>query len=131
MNKRITIIMIMVTTVFLVTGCTTDGAQESSAKDSGTPAMVDQVDVELIQDHYYAVVKGFYPDPCTRISDITQVVNEEAIVISLFTDRPQDLMCAQMLSEYQVSLLLETGGLLPGDYIVEVNDRQSSFSLDQ
>ena len=131
MIKRITIVMMMVAAVFLVTGCATDGAQESSAKDSGTLAMVDQVDVELIQDHYYAVVKGFYPDPCTSISDITQVVNEEAIVISLFTDRPQDLMCAQMLSEYQVSLLLETGGLLPGDYIVEVNDRQASFSLDQ
>ena len=131
MDKRIIFALMLVATMLLVTSCTTDEAQEGSTKGSGAPAKVDQVDIELIQDHYYAVVKGFYPDPCTGISDITQDVEEERIVISLFTDRPQDLMCAQMLTEYQVNLLLETGGLPPGEFTVEVNDRQVSFSLGQ
>jgi hypothetical protein len=41
------------------------------------------------------------------------------------------MVCAQMLEEYEVSLLLETGGLPPGEYTVGVNDRQATFSLGQ
>ena len=36
-----------------------------------------------------------------------------------------------MLEAYEVTLLLETGGLLPGEYTVEVNDREASFVLGQ
>jgi hypothetical protein len=36
-----------------------------------------------------------------------------------------------MLTEFQVSLLLETGGLLPGEYAVEVNERSTNFTLGE
>ena len=93
--------------------------------------MVDGVVVETINQHQYAVVNGFYPDPCTRISEVNQTVDGSRFVITLSTDRPDDLVCAQMLAEYEISLLLETGGLTPGEYTVEVNDRETSFSLGQ
>ena len=60
-----------------------------------------------------------------------QDVVSSRFVISLLTDSPDDMLCAQMLAEYEVSLLLETGGLPPGEYTVEVNDRETSFSLGQ
>ena len=93
--------------------------------------MVDGVVVETINQHQYAVVNGFYPDPCTRISEVNQTVDGSRFVISLSTDSPDDMMCAQMLEAFEVSLLLETGGLTPGEYSVEVNDRETSFSLGQ
>ncbi len=132
MNKSIyAISLIVMISIGLLAACGTDVPEESSAKDSGSPAMVDGVVVETINEHQYAVVNGFYPDPCTRISDVDQVVDGKRFVISLTTDRPDDMVCAQMLAEYEVSLLLETGGLPPGEYTVEVGERETNFSLGQ
>ena len=39
------------------------------------------------------------------------------------------MMCAQMLEAYEISILLETGGLAPGEYTVEANEIEASFSI--
>lgn len=123
--------LLILTALLLLAACAADQPQESSTKSVGNPAMVDGVVVETVGNHQYAVVVGFYPDPCTRISEVNQVVDGDRFVITLSTDSPEDMMCAQMLEAYEVSLLLETGGLLPGEYTVEVNDRETSFSFGQ
>ena len=88
--------------------------------------MVDSVTVEEQMGHKYAVIMGFYPDACTRISGVGQEVTGDSFSITLSTDRPADLVCAQMLTEYTVSILLEVGGQTPGDYTVTVNDERST-----
>ncbi len=132
MNKKFsTIVILVLAASLLLVACQADTPQESSAKSTGNPAMVDGVEVVTRNEHQYAIVIGFYPDPCTRISEIEQDVDGNRIVISLSTDSPDDMLCAQMLAAFEVSLLLETGGLPPGEYSVEVNDREASFSLGQ
>jgi hypothetical protein len=130
MKKNIPIIALLAV-MLLVAACAVEAVEEGTAKSSGSLAMVDQVEVQTIDIHQYAVVQGHYPDPCTRISDIDQTVEGKRFIISLSTDRPDDLVCAAMLEAFEVALLLETGGLLPGDYTVVVNDRETSFTLDQ
>ncbi len=103
-----------------------DGEDDDSAQAEGTAAMVDGVAIEEQAGHQYAVVNGFYPDACTRISDVDQDVDGSTISINLQTSRPEDLMCAQMLTQYSVSILLEVGGLMPGEYTVTVNDAPST-----
>ena len=125
------VILLVLVSMILLVACADDAQEQSSSKSSGSPAMVDGVLVETINQHQYAVVNGFYPDPCTRISEVNQTVDGNRFVITLSTDRPDDMVCAQMLAEYEISLLLETGGLLPGEYTVEVNDRETSFSIGQ
>ncbi|MBK5101803.1 MAG: hypothetical protein JJE15_12540 [Desulfobacteraceae bacterium] len=125
------VILLVLVSVILLVACAADAQEQSSSKSAGSPAMVDGVVVETINLHQYAVVNGFYPDPCTRISDVNQTLDGNRFVITLSTDRPDDMVCAQMLAEYEISLLLETGGLLPGEYTVEVNDRETSFSIGQ
>lgn len=132
MNKKFsTIVILVLAASLLLVACQADTPQESSAKSTGNPAMVDGVEVVTRNEHQYAIVIGFYPDPCTRISEIAQAVDGNRFVISLSTDSPDDMLCAQMLAAFEVSLLLETGGLPPGEYSVEVNDREASFSLGQ
>lgn len=132
MKKKIYwVILLVLVSVILLVACADDAQEQSSSKSAGSPAMVDGVVVETINLHQYAVVNGFYPDPCTRISEVNQTVDGSRFVITLSTDRPDDMVCAQMLAEYEISLLLETGGLLPGEYTVEVNDRETSFSIGQ
>lgn len=97
---------------------------------SSSLAMVDSVAVEQRDNQYYAVVSGNYPDPCTSISSVEQVVEGDAISISLRTDRPTDLMCAAVLTPFTVDVLLTTGGLMPQEYTIIVNDGPSTtFSL--
>jgi hypothetical protein len=132
MNKKIGMsLILMLVAMLMLVACQADTPQESSAKSTGNPAMVDGVEVVTRNVHQYAIVIGFYPDPCTRISEIEQNVDGDRFVISLSTDSPDDMLCAQMLEAYEVTLLLETGGLLPGEYTVEVNDREASFVLGQ
>lgn len=125
------VILLALLSLILLVACAADAQEQSSSKSAGSPAMVDGVLVETKNQHQYAVVNGFYPDPCTRISQVNQTVDGSRFVITLSTDRPDDMVCAQMLAEYEISLLLETGGLLPGEYTVEVNDRETSFSIGQ
>ena len=112
------------------TGTVANGDSNNLGEESSL-AMVDSVTVEQREDHYYAVINGFYPDPCTRISSVEQVVDQSTISITLRTNRPPDLLCATMLTSFEVDILLTTGGLLAQEYSIVVNDGPSTkFSLE-
>lgn len=130
LKKYHLISMMILAALFLLAACSTGTEAESSAKGTGTPAMVDGVVVETVDGHQYAVINGFYPDPCTRISQVDQSIDSSTITISLFTASPEDLLCAQMLEAYEVSLLLETGGLAPGEYTLVVGDYDTTFNIE-
>jgi hypothetical protein len=123
-------VLIIIASVFLA-ACGGSGSSGSEPASTGSAAMVDGVMVEVRNNHHYAIVTGTYPDSCTRISNVQQEVNGDTFTISLSTDKPADLMCAQMLSPFGVDLLLETGGLMPGEYTVDVNGVSANFTLGQ
>jgi len=134
MNKKSlwVLLIAMLALGLILAACDSDAGDEDDDSEhaEGTAAMVDGVAVEEQTGHQYAVVNGFYPDACTRISDVDQDVDGSTININLYTSRPEDLMCAQMLTEYSVSILLEVGGLTPGEFTVTVNDAHStSFNI--
>ena len=98
---------------------------------SGTLAMVDRVTVELRDINYYATINGNYPDACTRISSVEQVIEGTTIKLTLLTARPEGLMCAMMVTPFTVDILLTTGGLMPGEFSVTVNEGPSTtFTLE-
>ena len=92
------VILLVLVSMILLVACADDAQEQSSSKSAGSPAMVDGVVVETINQHQYAVVNGFYPDPCTRISEVNQTVDGNRFVITLSTDRPDDMLCAQLLA---------------------------------
>jgi hypothetical protein len=123
----------MITLTFLALLVACGGALETQDPDSASPpkedvtlAMADSVAVEPRDDHFYAVVQGNYPDPCTSISSVEQSAEGNTIRITLLTDRPADLMCAAVLTPFTVDILLTTGGLGPGEYSVIVNEGPST-----
>ncbi len=132
MKTRITIvILLMVMLSFILVACASSETQVSESTAAGTPAMVDGVSVDFRNAHYYAMITGTYPDTCTRISEVEQEVSGTTITIALSTAKPEDLMCAQMLSPFGVDLLIATGGLLPGEYTVDVNGATTTFTLGE
>jgi len=118
--------LILIVTMILV-GCTP--TTEVGDEPSGSLAFVDVVTVETQGEHHYAKVEGHYPDACSRVSDVQQSFDGSKFNIDLYVDRPEDMMCAQMLTPFTVLLLLEVGGVAPGDYTVQVNERSVSFTL--
>lgn len=123
--------------VCMLAACTSSPERQGNADSerpqggSGTSAMVDSVTVEQRDNHYYAVVNGFYPDACTYVSSIEQSVEGNTISITLLTDRPADVMCAMMVTPFTVDILLTTGGLMSQEYSVHVNDGPSTtFTLE-
>ena len=81
--------------------------------------------VSVVEDHgiggWEALVSGELPDTCTFISDTEQMVEENTISIAVASSRPQDLMCAQAVTPYEIEVLLNTSELADGEYLVEAN----------
>ena len=67
-KKILQTILVLLASIFVFAACANGDSQEADTTASETPAMVDNVRVELKNNHYYAVVIGNYPDPCTRIN---------------------------------------------------------------
>ena len=123
----------ILTLTFLALLVACGGALETQDPGSASPpgqdvtlAMVDSVAVEPRDNHFYAVVQGYYPDPCTSISSVEQIAEGSTLRITLLTGRPADLICAAVLSPFTIDILLTTGGLGPGEYNVIVNEGPSS-----
>ena len=125
-----TVILLLISSLVLA-ACGGSDSQETSSTTSGTPAMVDSVSADVKNNHYYATVNGNYPDSCTRISDVKQDIGGDTIRFILTTDKPADLMCAQMITPFSVDLLIETGGLMPGEYTIDVNGVTTTFTLGE
>ncbi|MEA3335303.1 MAG: YbaY family lipoprotein [Chloroflexota bacterium] len=86
-----------------------------------SPANVSSVTIEEEDGEQVAVVQGDHPNSCTKTGDSQQEVVENTIEISLVAGQPADLMCSQMMTPYSDAIVIDTAGLEPGEYTVEVN----------
>ena len=112
--------------ILVLSACAAGSGGEETV---GQAAFVDDVTISERDGHSYATTVGHYPDACSRVSDVQQNVEGSVINIQLFVDRPADMMCAQMLTPFTVDILLEIGGLTPGEYTVTVNERSTTLVL--
>jgi hypothetical protein len=103
----------------------TEGAAAPEPSE-GSLAVVDEVGIGGQGGHLYASVTGHYPDACTKISNVAQELNGDTFEITLTVAAPPGMMCATVLTPFTVDILLEIGGLTPGEYVVNVNDSGSA-----
>ncbi len=127
------VLLILVVVSLVLVACSSSEDEEKS--ESNAPctdlAIVEDVTVEQRSGGSYAIVTVVYPDSCTRVSDMRQEVQGDTIEITICTARPPDVMCAQMIAQVELDILLETGGLESGAYTVVVNDTASAtFAIE-
>jgi hypothetical protein len=84
-------------------------------------AFVDFVTVETTDDGPVAVAQGHYPSVCDELGQLAQDVDGRAIVITVCSTRPDDVACAQQLTPFTETLPINTQGLEPGTYTIQVN----------
>lgn len=116
--------------LFLITSCTllvACGAPEALTTTS--PTFVDSVEIEERNGDYYTIVSGHHPDACSTTGDIEQEVSGNAFTITIYTERPADAICAQILTPFEEEIKLDTRGLDPGQYNLDVNGSVTTFTL--
>lgn len=92
-------------------------------------AFVDSVAVEERDGEYYAIVQGNYSDACSTTSSIEQEADGSTIELNVYTSRPPGLACATVLTPFTEEILLDTEGLDPGEYTVNVNDGMATTTF--
>jgi hypothetical protein len=90
---------------------------------------VDSVTVEERDGEFYATVTGNLPDSCSTIDAVEQTVDGTAVRLTITAVKPSGVVCAQMLTPFTEEVLLDTGGLDPGEYTVDVNDGQATTTF--
>ena len=98
---------------------------------TGNIAFIQTVEIEEREGDYYATVTGWYPDACSVTDEIVQEVDGDTIHVTITSKRPADMVCAQMLTDFEEEFLLETEGLEAGEYTVIVNEdnAMTTFSI--
>ena len=73
-------------------------------------------------------VNGWLADSCTAHHETHLTQEGSTIAIQITTQRPRDLACATVVTEYQEKVSI--GTLPAGDYKVFVNDVEAEFRVD-
>ncbi len=77
------------------------------------------------------IIEGVLPDACTQVSDVRQAVEAMSgeVRMEVVTSRPRDAACAAQLVAFAETVVLDTGGLRAGEYIVSVHGVTQTFAL--
>jgi len=95
-------------------------------------AMIEHIDIMLLESQpmqVRVVVHGYLPDSCTRLDRPVSKTVQNTFYITLPTVRPGGPVCAQMLVPFKEIVALETAGLPPGKYTVNINGITETFTL--
>ena len=95
-------------------------------------AVVENIDILTLESfpvQINVITKGYLPDGCTEIGDITKSKDGNTFVVNIETIRPADVMCTQAIVPYEEVIPLDVYGIKAGTYSVVVNDVHGSFEL--
>jgi hypothetical protein len=74
-------------------------------------------------------IKGYLPNPCTKVVRIEQQRNADTFTITLETVR-EGSNCIEVISPFEETVALDTNGLAPGTYTVSVQNTTITFDLN-
>ena len=114
----------------VVVGCSSEAEPQEAELGTGA-AFIQTVEVEERDGEYWAIVEGWYPDACSTYGGSEQEVEGDTIQLTITSTRPEDLACAQVLTDMTEEILLDTDDLDPGEYtlIVNVDNAMTTFTI--
>jgi hypothetical protein len=99
------------------------------------PAQVDSLALSVADSFPLQVtvsLAGVLPDACTELEALLQRFDPESRTyrLELTSRRDPGAACAQVVSEYAISVPLLKAGLASGEFRVEAHDRTASFAIE-
>ena len=101
------------------------GEPWSDELDQGEASLVwvDGVQAEVTDSGQLAVtVQANYPDSCSTLGEVETVVEGNTVTVTMYAQRPPDVMCAQTLVPFEETVVLDIGDATPGEYTISVNE---------
>lgn len=92
---------------------------------------VTDISVELLESYplqVHVMVNGYLSDSCTTVNETKQRRDGNTIHVSITTKRPEDAMCAQVITRVTLRVPI-AGGFLSGRYKVVVNEAEKDFEI--
>ena len=130
-NKGKYVLFAMILIVGLSIASCQGQSKPEPAVSSGNPTFIQNVEVEQRGDEYYVIVTGWYPNAWSETGKIVQEVEGDTIHLMIFSTKPEDVACAQMLTDFSEEILLDISDLASGEYTIIVNEDQveTAFTL--
>ena len=132
MNQRTHMLPVILAMV-LLTGCAPGGPKDSGEFIRGE-AVVENVEILFLESFPlggHAIASGYLPDPCTDIDEISVEREGNHFEVLITTLREAEIMCAQVIEEFEQNIPLDVYGLPAGDYTVTVNGIDAEFTFLQ
>jgi hypothetical protein len=97
-------------------------------------AFVNTVEAENTEDGIVLTIRGDLPDACTELGEVSQTTDTSGetlnIEVLVETSRSGDAICAQVLTGFETSFVLDTSDLAPGRYTLDVNGVLLDITID-
>lgn len=107
---------------------------EQAEFDYGANATVEEIALDVMESYPIQVrvsVRGYLPDGCTEIEQISAVRDGTTFHIEIVTRRPAgDVMCTQQIVPFDESLDLAVEFLGQGEYTVQYEELSESFRIE-
>lgn len=118
--------LVAIAVIVFITGCC---APIVPAIDLATVEEIDILTLELFPVQILVIARGYLPNVCTEISEISKVREGNTFFITIETYRSPGF-CIQVLAPFEEVIPLYVYGLPAGTYTVKVNGVQSTFDLE-
>ena len=92
-------------------------------------AEVEDVAVSASPSRIQVLASGNLEDSCTAISEIDVARTGNVFNVFITTRRPVGAICAQVLAPFNETIVLDPDGLPAGNYRVDVNGVEESFTI--
>ncbi len=95
-------------------------------------AAVETIDILIAESfpvQVFVVARGYLPDPCTEIYEVTTEREGNSFLVALKTYRAPGA-CIQVIQPFEETISLDVYGLSAGTYTVDVNGIAGSFTLE-
>jgi inhibitor of cysteine peptidase len=137
-NQKTNYRLILAGVVLLIAACGGSGEATPPASSNADlqygEAPVEDVEVRLLESFPLQVqlhVEGYLPDGCTEIDSTKVELRENHFTVTIMTARPVDMACTEAIEAFELNIPLDVYGLPAGEYTVDVNSVEASFTFKQ
>lgn len=111
---------------------TAEVATPEPAEPIAALAPVDSIEIQIAESfpvQVFVRARGELPDGCTEIDQINTAETGSTFNVTITTLRPADALCTEAVVPFEEVVPLDVDGLPAGNYTVNVNGINGSFSL--
>lgn len=137
-NQKRIYLVIFAIVALLLAACGGTGEAPPPADRGGDlqygEAPVENVEVRMLESFPLQVqlhVEGYMPDGCTEIDETQVEQQDNHFEVMLTTVRPVDMACTEAIEPFEMNIPLDVYGLPAGEYTVDVNGVEASFTFEQ